>query len=108
MDKKRENLDVAALLSNPEVSQSVAISAWWVYMIRCANGQLYTGITTDVERRFAEHSAGAPKGAKYLRGKGPLTLVYREPQMDRSTASKREAAIKKLSKQQKLALLTHS
>lgn len=78
---------------------------WWVYIIRCAKGQLYTGITTDVARRFAEHSDGAPKGAKFLRGKGPLALVYQEPQADRSSASKREAAIKKLNKTQKLALI---
>ena len=49
---------------------------WFVYMIRTARGALYTGITTDVERRFSEHQAGAPKGARSLWGKGPLELVF--------------------------------
>ncbi len=79
---------------------------WWVYMIQCANdGPLYTGITTDVERRFNEHQTGGAKAAKFLRGKGPLTLLYSESVFDKSTALKREIAIKKLSRTQKLALI---
>lgn len=74
-------------------------------MIECADGRVYTGITTDVERRFAEHSAGGVKGAKALRGKGPLKLVFKQPMDDRSAASIAESAVKKLSKQQKLLLI---
>lgn len=78
---------------------------WFLYIIRCNDGQLYTGITTDVIRRFNEHQSGGLKAAKYLKGKGPLTLLYQEQHPNRSAASKRELAVKKLSKQQKLALI---
>ena len=67
---------------------------WQVYMIRCSDGSLYTGITTDVERRIAEHSRGA--GAKYFRGRAPRQLVYLESGHDRSSASRRELEIKRL------------
>ena len=76
--------------------------AWYVYILRCGDGTLYTGITDDVARRLAAHRAG--KGAKYTRGRGPLTLAYTEEQSDKSTALKREIAIKKLSREQKAAL----
>ncbi|WP_239845936.1 GIY-YIG nuclease family protein [Shewanella sp. Isolate11] len=75
-------------------------------MVQCRKGQLYTGITTDVERRFQEHQQGGAKAAKFLRGKGPLQLVYRETVGDHSQALKREIAIKKLSRQAKLAIIT--
>ena len=78
-------------------------STWYLYMIRLQNGNLYTGITTDIERRFSEHQSG--KGAKYLRGKGTLTLVFSEVIGSRSAALKLESHIKKMSKQQKEALL---
>ncbi len=77
---------------------------WHVYMIRTAKNALYTGITTDVARRFREHQEGK-KGAKALRGKGPLRLVWTEPVGDKSAALKREAAIKKLTKLQKELLV---
>jgi putative endonuclease len=70
------------------------MSEWYVYMVQCADGSLYTGIATDVERRVAEHNAG--QGARYTRGRGPVTLVYRETVEDRPAALKREYAIKKL------------
>ena len=76
--------------------------AWFVYMLRCADGTLYTGMTDNVEKRFAAHQAG--KGAKYTRGRGPLELVYTEQQPDKSGALRRELAIKKLTKQEKLKL----
>ena len=76
--------------------------AWYVYILRCGDGTLYTGITDDVERRLAAHRSG--KGAKYTRGRGPLELVHTEELEDKSTALKREAQIKKLSRSQKLAL----
>ncbi|WP_347273420.1 GIY-YIG nuclease family protein [Candidatus Kuenenia sp.] len=71
---------------------------WFLYVIRCKHGRLYTGITTDVERRFAEHSSDDKKGAKYLRGKAPLTLVMKKKIGSRSMALKMEARVKKLSK----------
>jgi len=74
-------------------------SDWFLYMVRCKNGQVYTGISTNVERRFAEHQAG--KGAKYLRGKGPLNLVYQKKVGTRSEALRAEIAIKNMSKSDK-------
>ena len=76
---------------------------WKLYILRCADGTLYTGITSDVTRRFEEHSSG--KGAKYTRGRGPLELVYQEECGDKSTALKRELEIKGLSRQEKEKLL---
>jgi putative endonuclease len=76
---------------------------WTVYILLCADGSLYTGITNDLERRFAEHQAG--KGAKYTKGRGPLRLVYQEDCEDRPQALKRENKIKALDKAAKLALV---
>ncbi|MBY6185755.1 GIY-YIG nuclease family protein [Marinobacter hydrocarbonoclasticus] len=81
------------------------MSDWFLYLIRTRAGHLYTGITTDVDRRFSEHQQGAPKGARALRGKGPLTLVYQSPAGQRSTALKLEYRIKRLTKAQKEALI---
>lgn len=69
-------------------------AAWSLYLIEMASGALYTGITTDVQRRLAEHSAG--RGAKALRGKGPLSLVHHETVGTRSDALKLEAAVKRM------------
>ena len=81
-----------------------ALSAgWWVYILRCSDGTLYTGCTTDVEKRLAAHNNG--RGAKYTRGRGPVTLVYREACGSRSAALRREAAVKRLSRAEKLELL---
>ena len=77
--------------------------AYWVYILRCADGTLYTGITDDMERRLAAHNSG--KGAKYTRGRGPVELVYREEAADKSAALRRELAIKRLSRAEKLALI---
>lgn len=80
------------------------MSAWYVYIIEASNDSLYTGITRDVERRFAEHAAG--RGAKYFNAsRRPLRVVYTEAVADRSTAQVREAAIKGLSRQEKLLLV---
>ena len=76
---------------------------WQVYIIVCTDNSLYTGITTDIERRFREH-AGV-QGAKYFRGRTPDKVVYLEGGHSRSTASKREAAIKKLLRADKLRLI---
>ncbi|HQU32314.1 MAG: GIY-YIG nuclease family protein [Planctomycetia bacterium] len=71
---------------------------WFLYVIRCKHGRLYTGITTNVERRFAEHTRNNKKGAKCLRGKAPLTLVMKRKIGSKSMALKMEAKVKKLSK----------
>jgi len=77
---------------------------WFVYVIRASDDSLYTGITTDVERRFQEH-CGTEKGARYFRGRQPLEVVYRENHPDRGSALRREAGIKKLTRDQKLKLI---
>ncbi len=77
--------------------------AWYVYMLRCGDGSLYTGCTDDVQRRLAVHSSG--KGAKYTRSRLPVELVYREELPDKSAALRREAAVKRLTRSEKLKLL---
>lgn len=79
---------------------------WFIYIIRCANNTLYTGITTDIERRFQEHQGEDGKGSKYLKGKGPLTLAWKTQVADRSHASKLEYKIKQLSKSNKERLVS--
>jgi putative endonuclease len=76
-----------------------ALHKWWVYILGCADGSLYTGITNDVPRRVQQHEAGT--GAKYTRRRGPFTILYLEPLTDRSSASKREIAIKRLNREAK-------
>ena len=77
--------------------------SWAVYILRCADGTLYTGIAPDVEKRLQKHNEG--KGAKYTRGRTPVELVYREEHPNRAEASKREYQIKELSRAEKLALI---
>lgn len=77
--------------------------AAFVYMLRCKDGSLYTGWTNDLKHRLAMHNSG--RGAKYTRGRGPLMLVYSEELPDKEAALRRECAIKKLRREQKLALL---
>ena len=76
---------------------------WTVYLARCSDGTLYAGVTTDPERRVAQHNAGA--GAAYTRSRAPVTLVYWEEAQDRSEALRREHAIKRLSRSEKEALV---
>ena len=76
---------------------------WTVYMLECADGTLYTGITDDLERRLRAHSTG--RGAKYTRGRGPLKLRYLESVPDKSTALKREHALKQLRRSEKMAII---
>ncbi len=76
---------------------------WTLYILRCADDTLYTGITNDLENRLAMHESG--KGAKYLRGRTPFTLAYTETHPDKSAALKREIEIKTLNRPAKLALL---
>src|SRR5881409_3784775 len=75
---------------------------WFCYLLACADGSLYTGITTSLERRLATHNAGS--GSKYTRARRPVSLAWAEPCRDRSEASRREAAVKALPRAAKLAL----
>ncbi|WP_018076689.1 GIY-YIG nuclease family protein [Thiobacillus denitrificans] len=79
-------------------------AAWCVYMLRCADGSLYTGITTDPARRVAEHNGAGGSGARYTRSRRPVRLVYVEAAANRAEAARREAAIKQLDRAGKLAL----
>jgi len=76
---------------------------WHLYILRCGDGSLYTGITTDVEKRLEAHRSG--RGAKYTRGRGPLELVYRETCGSHSEALKRELAVKALTRTEKEKLI---
>jgi len=78
------------------------VRGWYVYLLRCGDGTLYAGATTDVESRLAAHRAG--KGARYTRGRGPLDLVHCERHQDRSAALRREHELKALRRVEKLAL----
>ena len=85
------------------LKHSVAMD-WTVYIILCDDDTLYTGVSTDVKRRFREH-CDSSAGAKYFNGRKPLEVVYSENGHDRSSACQREAAIKKLSRDEKLGLV---
>lgn len=85
----------------PEPVRSAA--EWQVYILLCSDGSLYTGISTDVERRFRDHAAG--QGARYFRGRAPVAILYREGGHDRASASRREVEIKRLPRAAKLALI---
>ncbi len=79
--------------------------AWYVYILRCQDDSLYTGVCTDLERRVQEHNQCNKKGARYTRARRPVKMVYQEDCENRSEACKREAAIKKLKRKQKLQLI---
>jgi putative endonuclease len=81
----------------------VSDASWKVYMLCCRDGTLYTGATNDLERRLATHNRG--KGAAYTRARLPVTLVWSEPAADRGAALRREAALKRLSRAEKLGLV---
>jgi putative endonuclease len=78
---------------------------YFVYILKCADGSLYTGVTTDLERRLKEHNS-SPLGAKYTKARRPVTLVYQSHHVDRSTAQVEESRIKHLSRQDKLILIS--
>ncbi len=78
-------------------------SRWLVYLLRCRDGSLYTGITNDLDRRLKAHAAG--KASRYTRSRLPVTLAYAESQRSKSAALKREAAIKRLPRSHKVALI---
>ena len=89
----------------PDLQNKTSPAEWYIYLIRCSDNSLYTGVTTHVERRFEEHQAGGKKGARYLRGRGPLTLAFSHPVADRSQALRLEYAIKQLGKESKEQLV---
>lgn len=78
--------------------------SYFVYILKCSDETLYTGIATDVDRRLEEHNT-SPKGAKYTRVRRPVSLVYTEELEDRSSACRREYAIKQLKREEKLELI---
>ncbi|TBW54320.1 GIY-YIG nuclease family protein [Marinobacter halodurans] len=82
------------------------MSTWHLYLVRTRSGALYTGITTDVERRFSEHQADGPRAARSLRGKGPLTLAFAAAVGDRTRAARLEYALKQWPRQRKEALVS--
>ncbi len=96
-------------LASPEGTQQVCKSPfsnmpWFLYLVKCRDGSLYTGITTDISRRLKEHNA--QKGAFYTQNKTPVELVYQEAMANQSQASKRESQIKRLTRAQKLELIS--
>ena len=80
------------------------MNCWYVYILRCADGSFYTGITTDLERRVREHNDGA-LGARYTRARRPVEVVYQEPHENRASASRREYKIKQLRRVAKASLI---
>jgi putative endonuclease len=79
------------------------MAAWFVYVVRCRDGTLYTGVSRDVEARVAKHNQG--KGARYTRGRGPVALIHKERKTSQGAALQREAKIKALPRRRKLALV---
>lgn len=92
------------MLTSAPRGAALSAPAWCVYMLRCADGTLYTGITTDPARRLAEHNGDGAPGARYTRSRRPVQLVYLEAVADRAQATRREAAIRRLDRARKLAL----
>lgn len=84
------------------------MSDWFVYMLRCVDDSLYTGVTTDPQRRLRQHNGELKGGAKYTRLRRPVELVWQECYDDRSSACKREYAIKQLSRKRKIELLKNN
>ena len=80
-------------------------SSWFVYILRCGDGSLYTGVTTDPQRRLRQHRGEIKGGARYTRARMPIDMVYLEPRSNRSDATKREAQIKRLKVKDKEALI---
>jgi putative endonuclease len=81
-------------------------AGWWVYILECADGSLYTGIALDLERRLSQHNGERAGGPRYTSGRRPVVLRWSEPAVDRSAAQQREAAIKKFPRQEKLSLIS--
>ena len=97
-------MGVAQDSTQPDAPEPDLQPPWFVYLVRCSDSSLYTGIALDVERRFAQHQSGV-RGAKFLRGRGPLELAFQGQVKDRSTALRVEYALKRWSKARKEALV---
>ena len=95
--------EVAVEKLRTELKNGEPEATWFVYLLRCADGSLYTGITNDVPRRLEQHNAGT--ASRYTRSRLPAVLVYQEAQASHSLALKRELAIKALSRQEKESLI---
>ena len=85
----------------------IPVIDWHLYVVRCRDGSLYTGITTDVARRFVHHQGKGDSGAKYLRGRGPITLVFQKKIGGKGLALSLESRVKKLSKAKKEEMITN-
>ena len=92
-------------VSKCAAQHEAAPEIWWLYLVETVHGHLYTGVTLDVARRFAEHCAGAPRGARSLRGKGPLTLRFSCAVGTKRQALQLEYAVKQLEKSRKQSLI---
>ena len=101
VEAKAKELAVAKLIT--ELKNKKSDATWFVYLMRCADNSLYTGITNDLPRRLDQHNAGT--ASRYTRSRLPVVLVYREPQENQSHALKRELAVKALSRQEKESLI---
>ena len=93
-------------MTNDRRPDDRVVGVWVVYIVECADRSLYTGITNNLVRRVDEHNTG--RGARYTRGRGPVTLRYHELQPDRSSASTRECEIKSLSRREKMELINQT
>jgi UV DNA damage endonuclease len=102
VEAKAKELALQKLMADLRPNAAV-VDGWFVYLLRCADGSLYTGITNDVQRRFEQHNAGT--ASRYTRSRLPVTLVYQEPQATHSLALKRELAVKALSREEKETLI---
>jgi putative endonuclease len=78
---------------------------WYVYLLRCADGSLYAGVSNNLQRRLRQHNGDLAGGARYTRGRRPVTLVWSEPAADRVAAQRREQAVKRLTRRQKERLI---
>ena len=94
-------------LKEKATGRAPAAERWTVYMLRCADGTYYTGVARDPARRLSEHNGTGGRGARYTRARQPVQMVYTETARGRSRAQRREAAIKKLSRAQKIRLVSH-
>ena len=95
------NYNVSGLITLAELAKTKKDN-WVVYILKCRDGSLYTGITNNINKRIEDHEKGV--GAKYTRGRGPFEVIFKENHPDRSSASKKESEIKSLSRKNKIAL----
>lgn len=87
------------------MNNAVSPSSWYVYLLKCADGTLYAGVTTDPARRLRQHNGELVGGARYTRARRPVAMVYQEVCADRQAACRREAEIRTYSRRQKLGLV---